>query len=100
MSCDQIQKNMHSVYVCQFKQFVKVLIGTISRSYLFIITNIVPGIFKGRIKTGINPDRITAEVFDIIQFFDYTVDISDSISIRIIEGLGIDLIENSIIQPL
>ena len=63
----KIQKDMHASLVCLVKQLSCILIGSVSRCDLIIIRHIIAGIHKGRIKAGIDPDGITAQLPDVVQ---------------------------------
>ena len=76
------------------KEPVKVLIGAVARRHFFIIAYVVPCILKGRIIAGVDPERIAAKAFYVLQFLCDSVDITDSVPVRIIEGLWIDFIKN------
>ena len=90
---DKIQKDTDALFVRLVKEVVEILVGTVAGRHFLVIADIVTRVFKRRIITGIDPERIAAQALDIIELFGDARDISDAVPVRIIKGLGIDLIE-------
>jgi len=96
---DEIKQNMHTAFLGFSKEPFEVLIGTISGGNPVIISHIIAGILEWRYKTGVYPQSIDSQALEIIQFFNNPGDIPNAIIIRIVEGLGVDLIEDGFVKP-
>jgi hypothetical protein len=57
------------------------------------------GIIERRIKERVQPDGVDAEAFHIVQFRNDSRQIADPVAVGIIEGLGIDLVDNGVVNP-
>ena len=90
---DKVQKDADALFVCLFEEMVEIFVGAVAGGHFLVIADIVTCVFKRRIITGIDPERIAAQALDIIELFGDARDISDAVPVRIIKGLGIDLIE-------
>ena len=99
MSGHQVEKNVHSSLMYLLKQLLCILIGAVSGRNRVIIRYIVACISKGSSKAGIDPERIAAQILDIIQFGDDSLEVADSVCVGIHKRLGINLIKNCIVKP-
>ena len=99
MSGHQVEKNVHSSLMYLLKQLLCILIGAVSGRNRVIIRYIVACISKGRSKAGIDPERIAAQILDIIQFGDDSLEVADSVCVGIHKRLGINLVKNCIVKP-
>ncbi len=95
----QIQQHMHVPLMGFFKYLYQVLIASIAGRYRKIILHVITRVAKRRLKTGIDPERVTAKLLNVIQFFDNALQIPDTVPVGIVEGLRVNFIENGIIQP-
>jgi hypothetical protein len=57
---------MNSSSVGLFKKMVKVLVRSIARSRLLIVTDIISGIMERGVETGIDPQCIAPEALYIV----------------------------------
>ena len=90
----KIQNNFDSTGMCLFDQAVHILVCSKFVIYFSVITDIVPIIILRRIKHRTQPDCICPKLFDIIQFFYNSVQISESISVRVFKTSRINLVYN------
>ena len=65
-----------------------------------VIGNVVAIVILRRLQHRGNPQNINAKLFQIIQFFYNSVDISDSIPIAVVKAFWIDLIYNAFFPPI
>ena len=93
----QIQQDSDSFPVRFFKETEEVFICAVSRRHFLVVAHVVPRVFKWRVKARIDPERVAAEAFDVVQLLGNSVDISDPVPIRIAERLRINFIENRIL---
>ena len=77
----------------------EILIGSVTGSYGVIILYVISGIAERGEKAGIQPKGGTSQFLNIVQLFDNSVKITDTVSIGITEGLGINFIEYGIVKP-
>ena len=66
---------------------------------VFVIGNVVTEIDLGRRKARRNPDRIHAEIFQVIELGCNAVQIADAVIIAIGETSGVDFVENGVLPP-
>ena len=92
----QVQQDADPFLVGLLEEAVQVFIGPVAGRHFPVIADVVSGILKRRVKAGIDPERVAPKALNVIQFRGDPVDISDPVSVRVIEGLGIDLIKYSV----
>ena len=63
---------MHIFAVRFLKQTYQIFIGSITRCHCIVIFYIIARISKRRLKTWIDPNRITPQILNVIQFFNNT----------------------------
>ena len=90
---------MHTAFMNFLEQLTGILIRTITRGYLVIITDIIARIIERRIEEGVKPNGIHTKTLHIVQFADDTLNITDTIAVGIAERLRINLVEHSILCP-
>ena len=95
----QIKNDMHISCMCLFKKVRQIFIRAISGRYCIIILHIISRITKRWLETGVDPDRITAQLPDIVKSSGYAVDIPNTVCICVLKRLRIDFIKYCIIQP-
>ena len=89
----QIEQYADPFLVCLLKEVIQIFIGPVARRHFFVIADVVSGVFKRRVKAGIDPERIAPQALNVIQFRGDPVYVSDPVPVRVIERLGIDLIK-------
>ena len=72
---------MHAAAVGLAKKSFKILVCAIARSYFIIVTHIISGVGKGRIKARIQPYSVAAKPAYIIKLTDYTVNIAYAVAV-------------------
>ena len=82
------------------KQALQIFVRAVSLGDAVIIAHIIARINKRRIKTRIQPNRIAANVLDIIQFRDNALYIADTVRIRVAKTLRINLVKNRFFEPI
>ena len=65
-----------------------------------VIGNVVAIVILRRLQHRGNPQNINAKLFQVIQFFYNSVDISDSVPIAVVKAFGINLIYNAFFPPV
>ena len=100
MAGDKVQKDPQTQPVGFGKKGLQIFIGAVALSHLLIVPDIVAGILKGGIKTGIQPNGITAQAADVGKLFLQTLQVTNTIGIAVIKGLGIHLIKYRVFQPI
>ena len=99
MTRNKVKENVHITLVGFVENLFQIFIRAVAWSCLEVIGNIIACVSEWGFKAGIYPDRIAAQLLDIIQLFDNAVKIADAVTVGIVEGLGIDLIEHCVIKP-
>ena len=96
----KIEKDIHIPLLRLGNQLLHVFIGAESRINLVVIGNIIALVGKRGKKAGRNPDDIDSEFLQIIEFFNNPLDVSNSISLRILKAFRINLISDLLLPPL
>ena len=96
----EVKQNVHTQLVSLLEQTDEVVICAVSGGYPAIVRNIVACIQKGRFKAGVYPYRRAAQLLDVWKLFGDAVYISDAVTVRVLEGLGIDLIKYCVVEPV
>ena len=81
MTRNKVQQNMHTALMNLKKKPFQIFISSVAGSGEIIIRNIITRVAKRRSKTGIHPDCITAKLFDVIKLLNYSIKVTDSISV-------------------
>ena len=95
----EVEQHMHTAAVRLTKQLLEVLICPVARRDLLVIADVIARVLERRVKAGIDPERICAEVPDIVKLLRNTRNVPDSVRIRVAEGLRVDLIKYCIFKP-
>jgi hypothetical protein len=64
-----------------------------------VISDVVAEIRHGRGINGRNPDRIDPEPGDVVEPLANALQVADAVSVRILKGTGIDLVEDAVLPP-
>jgi hypothetical protein len=95
----QIQQYPNVPFMGLGKKPEEVFVAAIAVGDLLVIPHIVPRVPERRVKTGVNPQRVTAKPPDIIKFFDYPLNVAYAVAIGIVKRLRINLIKNRVSKP-
>lgn len=96
MARNQIQQNMNATLVGLDEQALQILICAIARCDGIEILDIITSIHKRRFEARIQPNSAKAHFCNIVQLFDYSGNIANTIRIGILKALWIDLIKHTI----
>jgi hypothetical protein len=78
---------------------IEVPVSPVARRDPAIVSHVIAGILERGHKTGVNPHRINAQPLKVIQFLNYPGDVSDAVSIGVVETLGVNLVKNGLFEP-
>jgi hypothetical protein len=78
----------------------KVVVGSVPGGHFFIVPYVVTGVLKGGIKTGVDPQGVTAEVPDIGELLNDPFYVADPVVIGVVKGLGVNFIKHRAFQPV
>jgi hypothetical protein len=73
--------------------------GAVLRVDGLVVGDVVAEVHLGRRIHRRNPDGVDAEVLEIGQALGDAVQVADAIAVRVLEGAGIDLIEDGVLPP-
>ena len=96
---DQIHDDFYPSFVGSGEHAVKVFHGPELRHNVSVVRDVVTVVIIGRFVDRRQPDYIYAKLFEIIQMHGDTVQISDSISVAVLKGAWIDLVNDSFFPP-
>ena len=96
----QVQQHMHALGVRGPEQLNEVVVGAVARRNQAIVGHVIARVAKRRKEARVQPQRIAAQLPDIVQLGRDARDIPDAVPVRVIETLRINLIENCVFQPL
>ena len=99
MPRDEIEQDPHPPPVRFRKERVHLFVRPVARGDSVVIAHVVTRVLKRRGEAWIDPDRVDAERLKIIQLTENARQIPDSIAVRIMKALRIELIEDRGIQP-
>ena len=100
MAGHQVQQDVHLPLVGGAEQFGQIPVGAVARGHLFIVPHIIACVLEGRIEAGIDPQGVAPQVPDIIQPGRDAGQIPDAVAVAVAETLRVDLVKNSVFQPL
>lgn len=97
---DKIHDVLHVTIMETLDQGLDIFHGPIWRVDAVIIGNIISHVHLGGLKDRRKPDDIDTEILQIIQLGNNTRDISNTISIRILEGGRVNLVDRLFPPPV
>ena len=96
---NQIQEHPDAPTVGLLKKVNEVLVGAVAGGYQLVIPYVVAGVLKGRVEAGIDPQGVTAETLDIIQFGGHAGNIANAVCIGVHKALGVDFVKYGVVKP-
>ena len=96
----QVEQHTDALLMRGPEQRGGVLVRAVARGDLFVVAHIIARILERRIKAGVDPQGIAAQVPDIVELSNNALQITDAVAVGIIEALGVDFIEHCVFQPL
>ena len=96
----QVEQHTDALLMRGPEQRGGVLVRAVARGDLFVVAHIIARILERRIKAGVDPQGIAAQVPDIVELGNNALQITDAVAVGIIEALGVDFIEHCVFQPL
>ena len=99
MTWNQIEQDLEASAMRLLEQAGQVRVRAIARRNFIIIGHVITRIQKRRSKTRVQPDRVYAQPFEIVQLLDDTRNVAAAVSIFVIITLRIDLVKNCPLQP-
>ena len=78
---NQIQQYPHIPFVGFVKKPEQVFVAAVTGGDFFVVPHIVAGIPERRIKTGIDPQGVAPQPFNIIEFFDYPRNVANAVPV-------------------
>jgi hypothetical protein len=81
------------------QELFEIVQGAVGRINGEIVSDIIPVVLKGRRVERKKPDCSDAKIFEIIQFAQQSLKISDAIIIRVAKGFDVQLIDNGFLEP-
>ena len=99
MAGNEVEQNLDALGVGAFKEPHQILVGTVTGSDLFVIAHVVAGVHKRRVVNGIEPERVAAQLLNIVELLDDTLQIADTVAVAVVKALWIDFVKYRVIQP-
>ena len=97
---NEIQQHVHVPPVGFIEEAAEILIGTVTGRDGVEVCHVIARITEGRLEAGVDPQRIAAKIADVIQLFDDALEVADAVGVGVVEGLGVDLVEDRVVEPL
>ena len=97
---DQIQQHVHAAPMGFVEQGDQVVVGAVARGDLEVVAHVVARVLEGRVEARVDPQRVAAEVADVVEPGDDAGDVADAVAVRIGEALRVDLVESRVGEPL
>ena len=96
----QVKQDFDSAPVALGYESHKVGIGSETAVHTVVVENVVTSVNPSGFEKRIEPHDSHSEAFDVVEFGKHARDVTDSVAVRIFEGRRINLIYDSILQPL
>ena len=97
---DKIHDDFDLFFVGFFKQLFEIFKRSVVGIDLVVVGNVVAVVNKRGNIDRIQPQDVDAKLFKIRQFFDDALDVADSVVVRIVEALRINLIDDAFFPPI
>ena len=95
----EVEQDVHSPGVSLGEHPREVLVGAVARRGGVVVLHVVARVAERRLEAGVYPERVAAELPDVIQLFGDTVEIADSVCVGVVEGLGVYFVEYCVVEP-
>ena len=96
----QVKQDFDSAPVALGYESHKVGIGAETAVHLVVVEDVIAPVNPAGLEKRIEPHDIHSEALDIVELGEHARDVTDSVAVRIFEGRRINLIYDSILQPL
>ena len=96
----KVEQDLHITLMRLVEQVHEVVHRAVARRDFFVVAHIVAGVHERRVIDGVDPDRVAAESFDVIELDGDASQIADAVRVAVAEALGINLVKNSVFQPV
>lgn len=95
----EVEKHLHPAAVRLLEEALCILVGAVAGRDLLVVAHVIPRVHEGRFEAGVDPKRVAAEAFYIIELLDDALKVADAVTIAIVKALGIDLVKDCRFQP-
>jgi len=82
------------------QKFFEIVDIAISGIDMIVVGNIISVVFERRGVEGQQPDGRYAQIFEIIEFFKQTLEITNSITIAITKGFNVQFVNDRVFVPV
>jgi hypothetical protein len=96
---DQVQKDPDVPPVGLVKNALEVLVGAVAGGGPVVVGDVVPRVSEGGGEAGVDPQSVAPQVPDVVQFFQDAGKVANAVGIGVAEGLGVNFIEDCVVQP-
>ena len=96
---DVVEEDLQPALVGLGKQAAGILVRAVARRDAVVVPDVIAGVVERRIEERIQPDRVDAQALHIVQLRDDPRQIADAVAVGIEEGLGIDLVDDGVMDP-
>ena len=95
----EVEQHADAAGVRLVEQTPQVLVGAVARCGAVVVAHVVAGVVERGIEAGVDPDRVAAELADMVEPGDDAVEVADAVGVRVLERLRVDLIEHRVVEP-
>ena len=96
---DQVENQPHAALMHALQQPVEIGHGAELRHDPLIVADVVPVIVVGRRVHRADPDKIDAEIFQVIELFNNPVEIANTVAVAVFKAARINLVGRRLFPP-
>jgi hypothetical protein len=96
---DKVQNDTHTAGVCLVDQPLHIIERAVRCVHIFIVADVVSHIDLWAVVHGTDPDSVDTNRADVVELRYDTLEIAYTIAVGILEGSGVDLIDDAIFPP-
>ena len=97
---NQIQTDLNSFGMCILNESYQIRVRAETRVYLIVVGDVIATVLKLTAEHRADPDRVESQILDIVQFRAYSLQVPVAVTVAVLEGGRIDVVDRRGIKPL
>lgn len=97
---DQVEDDAHPASMCLSDEPFHIFICAIWWVDFLVVSNVVSHVNLWRVVHGTDPDGVDTNRPDVVQFRENAIQVTNTITVRILEARRVDLVDDTIFPPL
>jgi hypothetical protein len=97
---DEVEQHPDAALPGLRHQLDHVLVGAVAGGDAQVVGHVVTGVDERGGEAGVEPDGVDTERGDVVEPPDDPAQVTDAVAVGVGEGLGVDLVQDGVAQPV